>query len=259
VSVTGWRASGNRLAGELQDPARHRHGIPSAASFTHERVEPFPGRFAWTDRRRTAQDLILLLQQPDRRFAARRSALSDLDVPDVRRRQCRLGGATSRASSGGSRSRWRSVPGSRPDRAPGYPHDVLTELLGKGLRHSNILPARPTGQAISDVTRRCSRPGFKTLKYCRPSPSASGPDSTPRRSARRSSSTTTTCTGTQASDCTPRRRSTTAPPRASVRIGERSSTRLRRHPERFVNQAPTPPRLPEASWINKPEQLAQIS
>ena len=33
------------------------------------------------------------------------------------------------------------------------------------------------------------------------------------------------------------------------------------HPERFVNKAPTPPRLPDAAWINKPvpEELAQIS
>ena len=35
------------LAGELQDPARHRHGDPVGGELTHERVEPFPGRFAW--------------------------------------------------------------------------------------------------------------------------------------------------------------------------------------------------------------------
>jgi putative transposase len=28
------------------------------------------------------------------------------------------------------------------------------------------------------------------------------------------------------------------------------------HPERFVNKAPTPPELPGAAWINKP-QLAE--
>jgi len=34
------------LAGELQYPARHRHGYPRDGELTHERVEPFPGRFA---------------------------------------------------------------------------------------------------------------------------------------------------------------------------------------------------------------------
>ena len=27
------------------------------------------------------------------------------------------------------------------------------------------------------------------------------------------------------------------------------------HPERFVNQFPTPPDLPSAAWINKPETI----
>ena len=40
----------------------------------------------------------------------------------------------------------------------GDPHDILAELLGKGLRHSDILPARPTGKPYSDVTYPCSRP-----------------------------------------------------------------------------------------------------
>ena len=35
------------LAGELQDPQRHRDGDPVGGELTHERVEPFPGRFAW--------------------------------------------------------------------------------------------------------------------------------------------------------------------------------------------------------------------
>ena len=58
---------------------------------------------------------------------------------------------------------------------------------------------------------------------------------------------------------------------ASVHFGTAESIRQDRgrvldaayaaHPERFVNKAPTPPRLPGAAWINKPvpEELAQIS
>jgi hypothetical protein len=34
------------LAGELEYPARHRHGDPVGGELFHERVEPFPGRFA---------------------------------------------------------------------------------------------------------------------------------------------------------------------------------------------------------------------
>ena len=40
----------------------------------------------------------------------------------------------------------------------GDPDDVVTELTGIRLGHSDILPARPTGQASSDVTYPCSRP-----------------------------------------------------------------------------------------------------
>ena len=34
------------LAGELQDPARHRHGNSVGGELFYERVEPFPGRLA---------------------------------------------------------------------------------------------------------------------------------------------------------------------------------------------------------------------
>ena len=34
------------LAGELQDPQGHRDGDPVSGELAHERVEPFPGRFA---------------------------------------------------------------------------------------------------------------------------------------------------------------------------------------------------------------------
>jgi len=35
---------------------------------------------------------------------------------------------------------------SRPDRGPGYPHDVLTELLGKGLRIATSFQPAPQGK-----------------------------------------------------------------------------------------------------------------
>ena len=35
------------LAGELQDPHRHRDRNSVGGELTHERVEPFPGRLAW--------------------------------------------------------------------------------------------------------------------------------------------------------------------------------------------------------------------
>ena len=70
----------------------------------------------------------------------------------------------------------------------------------------------------------------------------------------------------------PRARQPRAPPGigrhtpASVHYGTAQSIRDDRgrifdaaYAERLVNQAPTPLRLPEPSWINKPVQLAQIS
>ena len=40
----------------------------------------------------------------------------------------------------------------------GDTNDIVTELSGIRLRHNNILPARPPGQADSDVNNQCSRP-----------------------------------------------------------------------------------------------------
>src|SRR4051794_32985381 len=34
------------LAGDIEDPARHRDGDPVGGELTDERVHPFPGRFA---------------------------------------------------------------------------------------------------------------------------------------------------------------------------------------------------------------------
>ncbi|WP_425585065.1 DUF397 domain-containing protein, partial [Yinghuangia aomiensis] len=41
---------------------------------------------------------------------------------------------------------------------PSDPHDIFAELIRIGLRHNDILPTYPTGQASSDVTRSCIRP-----------------------------------------------------------------------------------------------------
>lgn len=38
------------------------------------------------------------------------------------------------------------------------PHDIVAELAGVRPGHKDILPARPCGQANSDVTYSCSRP-----------------------------------------------------------------------------------------------------
>ena len=35
------------LASKLHYPTRHRDGNPVRGQLAHERVEPFPGRFAW--------------------------------------------------------------------------------------------------------------------------------------------------------------------------------------------------------------------
>ena len=56
------------------------------------------------------------------------------------------------------------VGGDLLDRHPvltvaGDPDNIVTELSGVRPGHNNILPASPPGQAISDFTCSCSRPG----------------------------------------------------------------------------------------------------
>ncbi|MFW2513873.1 hypothetical protein ACNI3K_08865 [Demequina sp. SO4-13] len=41
----------------------------------------------------------------------------------------------------------------------GHADHVVSELLGIGLGHNNILPGSPEEQARSDVTYCCGRPG----------------------------------------------------------------------------------------------------
>src|SRR5699024_1883256 len=73
-----------RLAGELQDPARHRHGDPIGGELSHERVEPFDGRFACdryaAARRRTS---FSCSSRRLRRRISRSSADSSLVLPGL--------------------------------------------------------------------------------------------------------------------------------------------------------------------------------
>ena len=102
----------------------------------------------------------------------------------------------------------------------GITRDTLTIHADRG----GAMRSKPVSQLMVDlgVTKSHSRPhvsndnpfseaAFKTLKYCRRSPHASGASRTPGSSARTSSRTTTTNTDTRALGCTPPRRSTTAP------------------------------------------------
>src|SRR5699024_697928 len=72
------------LAGELQDPARHRHGDPVDGELSHERVEPFDGRFACdryaAARRRTS---FSCSSRRLRRRISRSSADSSLMLPGL--------------------------------------------------------------------------------------------------------------------------------------------------------------------------------
>ena len=103
-------------------------------------------------------------------------------------------------------------------------------------------------------------PGFKTLKYC---------PAFPERFGSRQHATAFCSAFFKHYNHVHRHSGIGLHTPASVHYGTAQSIREDRgkvldaayaaHPERFVNQAPTPPRLPEASWINKPEQIAQIS
>src|SRR5699024_12864434 len=67
------------LAGELQDPQGHRDGDPARGELTHERVELFPGRFAW-----------------ERKAAARRRTSFSCSSRRTRRLSSRVAAASSR-------------------------------------------------------------------------------------------------------------------------------------------------------------------
>ena len=72
-----------RLACKLQHPTRHRDGDPVGGELTHERVEPFPGRFAW-----------------DRYAAARRSTSFSCSNSLIRRRAARRSKASAVVTPG---------------------------------------------------------------------------------------------------------------------------------------------------------------
>ena len=67
------------LAGELEHPTRHRHRDPRGGELSHERVEPFPGRFAC-----------------DRYAAARRSTSFSCSSSRFRLRASRISAASVR-------------------------------------------------------------------------------------------------------------------------------------------------------------------
>src|SRR6476661_4083863 len=95
------------LAGELEDPARHRDGDPVVGELLHERVNPFPGRFDCdryaAARRRTS------FSCSSSRFR-RRSSRSSADSPVV------LPGAAP-SSMSACRSHFHSVIGCTPKSA----------------------------------------------------------------------------------------------------------------------------------------------
>jgi RHS repeat-associated protein len=72
------------LAAELQHPARHRDGDPISSELCHERVDPFPGRFA-CDRYAAARrnTSFSCSNNRIRLFASRSSAFSAVDLPGL--------------------------------------------------------------------------------------------------------------------------------------------------------------------------------
>ena len=148
-----------RLAGELENPARHRDGDSVVGELLHERVKPFPAGWTATDTPQPgagphspAQQPIPATQLPQlSRLAGRltrRDPVIDISLPQPLPQRHRM---------------HPEIGGDLLDRHPvftvaGDPNNVVTELLGIRPCHSDILPARPPGQAISGVTYPCSRP-----------------------------------------------------------------------------------------------------
>ena len=140
-------------------PQRHRDRDPVSGKLFHERVEPFPGRFASQIRRRPPQDLVLLLEQP--------YPLPHLTHLD--RLRSALTRAHSIINSGAlqpllQRHRVNTeIFRDLLDRHSGFTvardeYDIATELVRVRLRRNNILPGRPIGPAKSDITYPCSNP-----------------------------------------------------------------------------------------------------
>ena len=140
------------------------------------------------------------------------------------------------------------------DRGSSMTSNPVTELLtflGIGRSHS-----RPIRRTTIPTVRRNSRPS----STARPSPNASAASRTPGRSARRSSPTTTTSTGTRASATTRRPRSTTARPPRSGLSGPRPSmppTRPTRPGSATAGRSR--PKLPTVAWINEPVPVEEIA
>ena len=129
------------------------------------------------------------------------------------------------------------------------------------------MTSKPVAFLLADlgVTKSHSRPHvsndnpysesqFKTLKYRPDFPAASPRSKTPGHTARSSSPGTTRNTAIPAGPAHA----------ADIHFGHAQAVQAARahvltaaytaHPERFVRQPPAPPRLPAASWINRPGQ-----
>ena len=149
------------LAGELEDPARHRDGDPVDGELTDERVHHFPGRFAC-----------------DRYAAARRRtsfSCSSSRIPAFQLAQLgRLGRRSRRAGGRPRRRPWRSqfrrhdslIPKSFAicrDRGLAPSGDATTSSrnsFGWGLGTVNILPAAPLGTTDQMSPIRAAVPGI---------------------------------------------------------------------------------------------------
>ena len=141
----------------------------------------------------------------------------------------------------------------RPARRPGQLDD---------LQDRHPAPRRPRRPAIPHPAPPVQRQPLSAKPSSRPSSTprrsrnASPASTTPAPSATGSSTTTTTTTATPASASTPPPTSTTAAPTA-IRAQRQTvlDAAYTARPERF-RRPPTAPRIPEATWINQPEETA---
>jgi hypothetical protein len=131
------------LAGELEYPARHRHGHPVGGELRHERVNAFSRQIGPRQvRGRPAQHLVLLLQQP----------IPAPQLPKLRQVRDGLIGPGAIVNTGLTHplpQRHRMDPEIGGDLLEhhtvlantGDPDNIVTELSGIGPGHSDILPA----------------------------------------------------------------------------------------------------------------------
>ena len=135
------------------------------------------------------------------------------------------------------------------DRGTSMTSKTVTQLLADlGVLQSPL--AGPTSPTTTPSPKPSSRPS----STARPSRNASPASTTPGPSVDRSSTTTTTTTATPASACTPPPTSTTAAPTPSEPNASSSSTPPTPPTPNDSARPPSAPRIPEATWINRPEE-----